>query len=137
MKPALVGLITLTVIALFLVYAIYIGTRNPYDGFADGGSYGKTNAQGTFTMYYADWCPHCQTAKPLFKDFMGPGVVKINGIPIKCQMKEEKQIQKGQDPDVKGYPSFLYSDSAGKVVEFEGPRTADGFMKFLEKQILS
>ncbi len=137
MKPALIGLITLTVIALLLVSATYIGLSNPYDGFADGGSYGKTNAQGTFTMYYADWCPHCQTAKPLFKDFMGPGIVKINGIPIKCQMKEEKQIQKGQDPDVKGYPSFLYSDSAGKVVEFEGPRTADGFMKFLEQQILS
>ena len=137
MKPAHVGLITLTVIAIILLSAMYMGSKLIKDGFADGGSYGKTNAQGTFTMYYADWCPHCQTAKPMFKDFIGPGIVKINGLPIKCQMKEEKQIQKGVDPDVKGYPSFLYSDSAGKVVEFEGPRNADGFMKFLEKQILS
>lgn len=137
MKPALTGLITLTVIALIVLSAMYMGSKLMKDGFADGGSYGKTNERGTFTMYYADWCPHCKRVEPLFKDFMGPGIVKINGLPIKCQMKEEKQIKKGVDPEVKGYPTFLYSDSAGKVVEFEGPRTADGFMKFLETQILS
>ena len=102
-----------------------------------GGPVGQTNDRGTFTMYYADWCPHCQTVKPLFKEFMGSGIVEVNGIPVKVAMKEEKQIEKGADPDVKGYPSFLYTDAAGRVVEFQGPRTADGFMKFLKERILS
>jgi thiol-disulfide isomerase/thioredoxin len=131
MKPSLVGLIALTAAIVILLALIYSGSS---EGFQ---SYGETNSRGTFTMYYADWCPHCQNVKPLFKDFMGTGVVKVNGLPIKIQMKEEKQIEKGVDPDVKGYPSFLYSDSAGKTVEFSGPRTADGFMKFLETEILS
>jgi hypothetical protein len=52
-------------------------------------------------------------------------------------MVEEKEIKKGVDPDVKGYPSFLYTDAAGKTVEFDGPRTPDGFMEFLKTQILS
>jgi hypothetical protein len=73
----------------------------------------------------------------MFKDFMGPGIVKVNGIPIKVKMVEEKQIQKGVDPEIQGYPSFVYSDSARKTVEFDGPRTPDGFMKFLKEQILS
>lgn len=133
MKPSLVGLLGIT--AIIILFLALINLSSTQEGFEN--KYGETNERGTFTMYYADWCPHCQTAKPMFKDFMGTGIVQVNGVPIKLKMVEEKQIQKGVDPDVKGYPSFLYSDSAGKVVEFNGPRTPDGFMKFLETQILS
>ena len=68
---------------------------------------------------------------------MGSGTVSVNGSNVKCKMVEEKQIKKGVDPDIKGYPSLLYTDSAGKIVEFSGPRTSDGFMQFLKQQILS
>lgn len=67
---------------------------------------------------------------------MKDGQVVVNGVPIGIRMVEEKQIQRGTDPDIKGFPSFLYSDASGKIVEFDGPRTPDGFMKFLETQIL-
>jgi hypothetical protein len=53
-------------------------------------------------------------------------------------MIEEKDIKKmSNPPPVKGYPTFLYSDAAGKIVEFNGPRTADGFMNFLENVVLA
>lgn len=129
MKPSLIALL-----AGVIIFIVLVRMANTSEGFQ---SYGETNERGTFTMYYADWCPHCQTVKPLFKDFMGTGVVKVNGIPIKVRMVEEKEHQKGVDPDVKGYPSFLYSDAAGRVVEFNGPRNADGFMQFLKEKILS
>jgi thiol-disulfide isomerase/thioredoxin len=132
MKPSLIALL-----AGVVIFIVLIRMANTTEGFQSEKPYGETNERGTFTMYYADWCPHCQTVKPLFKDFMGTGVVKVNGIPIKVRMVEEKEHQKGVDPDVKGYPSFLYSDAAGRVVEFNGPRTADGFMQFLKEKILS
>jgi len=132
MKPALKGLLILAIVGLIMIAAMGYGS----EGFADT-PIGQTNDRGTFTMYYADWCPHCQTAKPMFKDFMGTGVVKVNGLPVKVKMVEEKQIQKGVDPEVQGYPSFIYSDSARKTVEFDGPRNPDGFMKFLKERILS
>ena len=135
MKPSLIATIALVVISLVLVSAISMSKEGFFGDAAT--AIGQTNDRGTFTMYYADWCPHCQTAKPLFKDFMGTGIIQVNGQPIKLKMVEEKQIQKGVDPQVDGYPSFLYSDAAGKVVQFDGPRTPDGFMKFLETQILS
>lgn len=131
MKASVVSLIALTVFILVLLALAYTGGA---EGFS---SYGETNDRGTFIMYYADWCPHCQNVKPLFKDFMGTGVVKVNGLPVKVKMVEEKQIQKGVDPEVRGYPSFLYSDAAGKTVEYDGPRTPDGFMEFLKTKILS
>ena len=132
MKPALIALITLVFLALLLVVSIHTGQ---YDGFE--GSMGETNERGTFTLYYADWCPHCKTIKPMFQEFMGNGRVAVNNNFVRCKMVEEKQIQKGVDPDVKGYPTLLYSDAAGKVVEFNGPRTSDGFLQFLKQQILS
>lgn len=133
MKNTLVGLFTLTAIALVLVWVFSLGGQK--QGFQGG--YGETNQRGTFTMYYADWCPHCVKVKPLFKDFMKDGQVVVNGVPIGIRMVEEKQIQRGTDPDIKGFPSFLYSDASGRTLEFDGPRTPDGFMKFLETQILS
>jgi thiol-disulfide isomerase/thioredoxin len=134
MKPSLIALLALTAFIVGLLAVSYLGLTS--EGFTNG-AVGKTNDRGTFIMYYADWCPHCQTAKPMFVDFMGPGIVQVNGQDVKVKMVEEKQIQKGVDPEVKGYPSFLYSDAAGKVVEYSGPRSPDGFMKFLETQILS
>ena len=133
MKASVIALICLVAFLVGIIAVSYLGSK---EGFA-GGPIGESNPRGTFTMYYADWCPHCQTAKPLFKDFMGTGIIQVNGLPIKLKMVEEKQIQKGLDPQVDGYPSFLYSDAAGKVVQFDGPRTPDGFMKFLETQIIS
>ena len=134
MKPAVIALIALVFLALVLATSIHMGTKVK-DGFE--GSMGETNSRGTFTLYYADWCPHCQTIKPIFKDFMGNGGVNVNDQYIKCKMVEEKQIQHGVDPKVKGYPTLLYSDAAGKIVEFNGPRNSDGFLQFLKQQILN
>jgi thiol-disulfide isomerase/thioredoxin len=135
MKKSLLGLILVLGVVLILLAVSGVGVTYKGEGFTN--SYGQTNDRGTFTMYYADWCPHCKSAKPMFKDFMGTGIIQVNGQPIKLRMVEEKEIKKGVDPEVRGYPSFLYSDAAGKVVEFDGPRNSDGFMKFLETQILS
>ena len=142
MKPALTGLITLSVLALVIVCAVYYSglylsknSSSLQQGFED--VIGKTNERGTFTLYYADWCPHCKTIKPVFKNFMGDGTLNINGKTVAVKMVEEKKIQKGVDPEIQGYPTLLYSDSAGKVVEFNGPRTPDGFMQFLRQKVLA
>ena len=132
MRLALAALIILVIIILIALRL----TTIRIDKF-QGSSSGGRSSKGTFTLYYADWCPHCKTIKPLFESFMGNGSVSVNGSNIKCRMVEEKQIQKGVDPDIKGYPSLLYTDAAGRVVEFSGPRTPDGFMQFLKQQILS
>lgn len=131
MKPAMTGLLILTVAILLM---LYLSQSNSAQGFQD---IGETNERGTFTLYYADWCPHCKTVKPLFKEFMENGIKWIDGKPVRCRMVEEKERQKGVDPEVRGYPTLLYSDASGRVVEFDGPRNADGFMKFLREQILS
>jgi len=136
MNNKVIGLIVLAAIGLILLSAIILGNRKHvvqgFEGAAEGGDGGK------FTMYYAEWCPHCQSVKPDFKQFMGDGTVNVNGKAVKVDMVQpEKEPEKAVGVDVKGYPTFLYSDAAGKTVEFSGPRTTDGYMAFLKKQVLS
>ena len=96
---------------------------------------GFLGSEPSFTMYYVDWCPHCKSAKPIFTDFMGSGTVTVNGKPVKCNMvNAETNPEAVKDLNVKGYPSFLLSKD-GKIVEFNGPRTADGFMDFLKQNV--
>ena len=132
MKSSVIALVSLLLLALLLIASTQIEYKDGFEG-----SMGETNERGTFTLYYADWCPHCKTIKPEFQNFMGNGSVKVNNSYVKCKMVEEKQIQKGIDPEVKGYPTLLYSDAAGKIVEFNVTRDSEGFLKFLKQQILS
>ena len=134
MKPGQIALFVLPIVILILVRLVSLGS-GVGEGFASG--FGETNDRGTFTLYYADWCPHCHAILPLFKDFAKSGYVSVNNNRVKIFMKEEKELQKGKDPEITGFPTLLYTDAAGKTVPYEGPRTAEGFMEFLKTQVLS
>jgi len=135
MKPGQIVLFVLPIVILILLRLVSLGS-GVGEGF-ENNSYGETNDRGTFTLYYADWCPHCHAVLPLFKEFAKSGYVSVNNKRVKVFLKEEKELEKGKDPEITGFPTFLYSDSARKIVPYEGPRTAEGFMEFLKTQILS
>jgi thiol-disulfide isomerase/thioredoxin len=116
----------LVVVVLGLWY--YMGSPKLIQGFADGGD-------ATFTMYYVDWCPHCVSAKPKFQNFMGNGTVNIKGKSVKCAMvNPEKSPEAVSGLNIKGYPSFMLS-KGGKLVEFSGPRTEEGWKSFLNENM--
>jgi len=91
------------------------------------------NNSATFTMYYADWCPHCQTALPEFQK-LGP-TMTIDGTPVVLQALEEKQIPPAAKDGIKGYPTIQLVKPDGSVTEFSGARTADGFQQFLKQSL--
>jgi thiol-disulfide isomerase/thioredoxin len=134
MKRSLAILIGGTVLILILLSLVVVGQKRK-EAFEN--PIGEFNSQGTLTMYYADWCPHCKTIKPIYTAFMGDGKIVVNGKTFNVRMIEEKDIQKGVDPEVRGYPSFIYSDSARRTVEYDGPRSPEGWMEFLKTKILS
>jgi len=91
------------------------------------------NNSASFTMYYADWCPHCQTALPEFQK-LGP-TVTIDGTPVVLQAIEEQQIPPAAKDGIKGYPTIQLVKPDGSVMEFSGERTADGFQQFLKQNL--
>ncbi len=93
-------------------------------------------SQDTFTMFYAEWCPHCKNAKPGFSDFMGSGTIDIGDKKVKVEMCEaDQEPEKAKGLPVNGYPTFLLQKTTGEVVEYKGDRSADGYLKFLNEQL--
>lgn len=90
----------------------------------------------TFTLYYAEWCPHCKVVKPAFQEWAKNGFVTAAGKNVTVRM-----VEQSEKPDevaskgIKGFPTFLLETAEGKKVEFQGERTPEEYLKFLETQL--
>ena len=90
----------------------------------------------TFTMYYADWCPHCTSAKPEMEALVAKGPIDINGVKCKVRMiQPETQPEEAKGKPVKGFPTFLLETVDGKTVEYKGKRNTDGYLAFLNESL--
>ena len=67
------------------------------------------------TLYYADWCPHCNTLKPIWNKFYEKN--KNNN---KYEIKVVDCTESCSNPDIEGYPTILVTDSNGNVSDFAG-----------------
>lgn len=90
----------------------------------------------TFTMYYADWCGHCKTAKPAFEKMASSGPVIVNGKKCTLQLvSPEKEPEKAKDKPIRGFPTFLFESSEGQVVEYKGERNTEAYLKFINDNL--
>jgi thiol-disulfide isomerase/thioredoxin len=128
----LLGIAVIGIMGLLLMYGLGISfNRGLIQGFQSGAPDGTT-----FTMYYADWCGHCQTAKPEFSEFAKQGVLKIGGQDCKIRMiSPEKEPEAAAGKQIKGFPSFLLETADGKTVEYSGERNTAGYMAFLKANL--
>ena len=86
----------------------------------------------TFTLYYANWCPHCTDVKPIFKKYTGKKM--INGKTVIVQMIEEKEMSSSA-PRIPGFPSFILQKDDGSIVSYNGGRSADKWNSFLNENV--
>lgn len=81
------------------------------------------------TLYYANWCPHCNSLKPIWNKFYEKN--KDNG---KYDIKIVDCSESCPNPDVEGYPTILLTNNKGKVLDFSGEIKNE---KDLENYVLS
>ena len=87
-----------------------------------------------FRMFYADWCGHCQAAKPGFIEFQKEVETagnKVDGKEIKIVMHNadtEKELVK--EFGVEGYPTFILSFN-GQNYKYDGSRDKAGYLGFI------
>ena len=93
------------------------------------------NNEAVMTMYYVDWCPHCVSTKPHFKQLMNHNNENINGKVLKIKMVNcEKYPKLAEAAGVEGYPTIQLMLN-GKRHTYEGERTKTGFMGYIKNML--
>lgn len=123
----LVGVVVAVIFARYL-YVRYL--NGGVDGFQ------SREAADTFTLYYADWCPHCKTVKPVFAEWGKNGSVNIDGKTVFVSLVEaDASPDKVSAAGVKGFPTMLLQKANGQKVEFDGERSAQGWESWLKQNL--
>lgn len=92
--------------------------------------------QNTFTLYYMNGCPHCETILPEYKTFVSQGQFAANGKTTKIRMLEQGDPAAApelQAHNVTGFPTFYMTTADGKDIEYKGDRKVSAMKDFISK----
>jgi thiol-disulfide isomerase/thioredoxin len=81
-------------------------------------------------LYYANWCPHCQTMKPEWNKFTDK--LKNNKSVNVAEVESEfmDSISPEHKNNMQGYPTIVGCNQGKKIADYNGPRTSDDMIKF-------
>lgn len=121
------------IVLAILVYIsiLMVGRGIQITGFTDLGQ-----KQNTFTMYYMNGCPHCETILPAFKNFVASGQVSANGKKTTIRMLEQGDPTAAPElsaNNVKGFPTFILNTTDNKNLQYDGDRTVAAMTDFISK----
>ena len=125
-------------VAIVLALMVYMSTLRSGGGMQqfglDGFFGGLGESQNTFTLYYMNGCPHCETMLPAFRTFVASGQYEANGKKTKIRMLEQADPAAAPELEannVKGFPTLVLATVDGKNMEYSGERTVPAFKQFI------
>ena len=131
MNTSAILISALVLASLLYLLAVFTGYRPHLDGFT-----GLSPNTNTFTLYYMNGCPHCESILPDYKNFVAAGQIVTSGKKTNIRMLEQG------DPDaapelaannIKGFPTFILSTASGENIEYSGDRTVPAMKEFIAK----
>jgi thiol-disulfide isomerase/thioredoxin len=136
----IIGVVILFAIVAGLYYYYYMAPqmKAKYQPNSEQVQEGESGNGSTAELlfFYADWCPHCKTAKPIWNDLKAEYENKtINGYKvvfteINCS-EETAEVDKMMNQyNVEGYPTIkLLKD--GQVIEYDAKPSKETLTQFL------
>ena len=127
-------IVTVLLIIGALVYYFYIMPKaKPNYSAVEGFSKDKS---AELLFFYADWCPHCKTAKPAWTETVSKYEnTTINGYKvvfteINCTNESEEVEKLMNKYKIEGYPTIkLLKD--GQIIEYDAKPSKDTIIQFL------
>jgi len=131
------GVLFFAIVAIFYYfYYIAPSTNTKYEPNSEPPRGGGSSNKAELLFFYADWCPHCKAAKPIWNDLKAEYENKtINGYQVvftdvDCS-EETAEVEKLMNQySVEGYPTIkLIKD--GQVIEYDAKPSKEALTKFL------
>jgi protein disulfide-isomerase-like protein len=88
-------------------------------------------------FFYADWCGHCKTFKPEWEKFVKK-VSKdelLKGRVILSKYNSDKEKEVFNKYAIKSFPTVLLIDKDANIQTFNGERSVEGLLSFLNENI--
>jgi thiol-disulfide isomerase/thioredoxin len=124
------------VAGFYYYYYILPGMKAKYHPNSERVPEGENGNTAELLFFYADWCPHCKTAKPIWNDLTVEYENKtINGYKvvfteINCSEETAEVDNMMNRYNVEGYPTIkLLKD--GQVIEYDAKPSKDTLIQFL------
>jgi len=137
----IISAIILCIISYFLFVNYVVPYLNPKSSsITTNEGFDSSSKTAQLMFFYADWCPHCKTAKPIMEDLKSEYNNKqINGYriiftDIDCS-QETPEIERLMNKfNVEGFPTIkLIKDE--QVIEYDAKPNKDTLIKFLNTVI--
>ena len=82
--------------------------------------------------FYAPWCGHCKKLAPIYDEL----AQKVASSPEVLIAKMDATANEYPGLEIKGFPTLLFYKKGDKSnpMPYEGERTLEGMLKFLEEQ---
>ena len=133
-------LIFIVIAIFFYIYYISPSSKPKYspnnEDDANTGENPATGKTAELMFFFANWCPHCKTAKPIWNNLKSEYESKmVNGYKITfteidCS-EETPEVEKLMNQySIEGYPTIkLIKD--GQLIEYDAKPTKENLEKFL------
>ena len=131
------GVIALVAVAVFYYYYYVSPSLKPkYKPNSEPSNANESNSKAELLFFFADWCPHCKAAKPIWNDLKEEYENKtINGYhviftEVDCS-EETAEVEKMMNQySIEGYPTIkLIKD--GQIIEYDAKPSRETLTKFL------
>lgn len=131
------SLVLFGIVALVCYFYYVAPSRSTkYQPNSEGGGSSDTGKSAELLFFFADWCPHCKAAKPIWNDLKAEYEHKtIKGYTvvfteIDCSEESPEVERLNNQYSVEGYPTIkLLKD--GQVIEYDAKPSRETLTKFL------
>lgn len=137
----MIVIICVLMLGLFLYYY----KKNIMEGFTENGEHDmmKSNSgkNADIYLFYANWCPHCKEAKPIWENFKSEYEKKqINGYKltfhdIDCSTDTPESSSLMDKFSVEGFPTIILQKEGGQPTTFDSNPSKESLEDFVNSNL--